>query len=65
MRSRYHVHQHDRAHFVTSTAVAWLPIFTTGTRCDLLLDSLLYCRAHKGLKIYAWMILDNHSTPSS
>ena len=60
MRSRYHVHEHDRAYFVTSTTVAWLPIFTTAARCDLIVESLAYCRIHKALKIYAWVILDNH-----
>lgn len=60
MRSRYGVHEHDRAYFVTSTIVAWLPIFTTAARCNLVVDSLAYCRANKGLRIYAWVILDNH-----
>ena len=40
--------------------MAWLPIFTTAARCDLLIESLADCRAHKGLRIYAWVILDNH-----
>ena len=60
MRSRYGVHEHDRAYFVTSTTVAWLPIFTTAARCDILVESLAYCRANKRLRIYAWVILDNH-----
>ena len=60
MRSRYRVHEQDRAHFVTSTVVAWLPIFTTAARCDVLVQSFEYCRAHKQLKIYGWVILDNH-----
>ena len=34
VRSRYHVHEHDRAYFVTSTTVAWLPIFTAAARCE-------------------------------
>ncbi len=60
MRSRYRVHNTDQAHFVTSTVVGWLPIFTTIARCDLLVESLEFCRAEKELKIYAWVILDNH-----
>jgi len=60
MRSRYQVHDAHAAYFVTSTVVAWLPVFTTAARCDLLAESLEYCREHKGLKIYAWVILDNH-----
>ena len=60
MRSRYRIHEPHAAHFVTSTIVAWLPIFTTAARCDILVQSWLYCRQHKGLRIHAWVILDNH-----
>ncbi len=60
MRSRYRVHEREQAHFITSTVVGWLPVFTTSTGCDILVDSLLYCRIHKQLRIYAWVILDNH-----
>jgi REP element-mobilizing transposase RayT len=60
MRSRYRVHERDQAHFITSTIVGWLPVFTTAARCDILVNSLEYCRAHKALNIYAWVILDSH-----
>ena len=29
-------------------------------RCDILVESLEYCRKHKTLRISAWVILDNH-----
>jgi putative transposase len=60
MRTSYRVHEDHLAHFVTATIVAWLPVFTTAARCDILVESLKYCRAHKGLRIHAWVILDNH-----
>ena len=60
MRSRYRVHDSNYAYFVTFTVVEWLPIFTTSSCCEILVKSLLYCREHKGLEIYAWVILDNH-----
>jgi REP-associated tyrosine transposase len=60
MRSRYRVHHPDRAHFVTCTIVEWLPVFTSSACCDIVLKSLRHCRHHKSLKIYAWVILDNH-----
>jgi REP element-mobilizing transposase RayT len=28
--------------------------------CDIVVKSLLHCRLRKGLRIYAWVILDNH-----
>ncbi len=60
MRSRYRVNDSRLSHFVTGTIVSWLPVFTTAARCDILLHSFEYCRTHKGLKIHAWVILDNH-----
>jgi REP element-mobilizing transposase RayT len=60
MRSRYRVNETDKAHFVTATVVEWLPVFTTSALCDIIVRSLEHCRQHKDLKIYAWVILDNH-----
>lgn len=40
--------------------VAWLPIFTHQACRDILVRSFAYCRAHKGLRIDAWVLLDNH-----
>ena len=48
------------AHFITSTVVGWLPVFTTEARCQIVVDALEYCRQHKALKVYGWVILDNH-----
>ena len=60
MRSRYRIHEPHAAHFVTSTIVAWLPVFTTAARCDLPVQSWLHGREHKGLRIHGWVIPDNH-----
>ncbi|EDY21331.1 conserved hypothetical protein [Chthoniobacter flavus Ellin428] len=60
MRSRYRINEPDAAHFITATVVEWLPVFTTAACCDLLVQSLAYCRTHKQLQIHAWVILDNH-----
>jgi len=60
MRSRYRVYEPSATYFVTSTTIAWLPVFTSAIRCNILIESFEYCRAHKGLKIYGWVILDNH-----
>ena len=60
MRSRYRINEDDYPHFVTSTIVEWLPVFTTRACCDIVVRSFEYCRQHKGLRVYAWVILDNH-----
>jgi len=60
MRSRYQVKEPERAHFVTSTIVDWLPVFTTEACCDILVSSFDYCRKNKQLRLFAWVIMENH-----
>lgn len=60
MRSRYKVLEQAAPHFITSTVVEWLPVFTSSTYCDVLIESLKFCRKQKGLKLYAFVIMDTH-----
>ena len=60
MRTRYKITEENGIYFVTSTVVEWIPIFTSRAYFDILIDSLKYCKAEKGLKLYAFVILDNH-----
>lgn len=60
MRSRYRVHEPERAHFVTSTIAGWLPVFTSPACCEILAGSFAYCREHKGLRLHGWVIMENH-----
>ena len=60
MRSRYKVQEPHAAHFVTSTILEWLPVFTTAASCDILVESLEFCRREKGLRLYGWVIMEHH-----
>ena len=60
MRSRYTIREPGVPYFITCTVVQWIPLFTRKAYFDILIDSLQFCRQHKGLKIYAYVILDNH-----
>ncbi|NUO10371.1 MAG: transposase [Candidatus Brocadia sp.] len=60
MRSRYKIIQKEGIYFVTSTVVEWIPIFTTQKYFDIIIQSLKFCKDYKGLKLYAFVILDNH-----
>jgi putative transposase len=60
MRSRYRINEPERPHFVTSTIVAWLPIFTSSDCCQILIDAFAYAQRHKGLLLHGWVIMDNH-----
>ncbi len=60
MRSRYTIKEPGGPYFITCTIVNWIPIFTRKAYFDNLLDSLQFCRQHKGLKVYACVIMDTH-----
>ena len=60
MRTRYKIIDAGQIYFITSTIVEWIPVFTRKSYFDILINSLNYCRQHKGLKVFAYVILDNH-----
>lgn len=60
MRSRYEIYNNEGLFFITSTIVEWIPIFTSSKYFDIVIDSTKYCQDNKGLKVYAYVILDNH-----
>jgi putative transposase len=60
MRSRYKIAELESLHFITCTIVGWLPVFTRTRYLDITTASLSFCRQQKGLRLYAYVILDNH-----
>jgi REP-associated tyrosine transposase len=60
MRSRYKIAELASPHFITCTTVAWLPVFTRPRYLEIITVSLTFCRQHKGLRLHAYVILDNH-----
>jgi REP element-mobilizing transposase RayT len=60
MRTRYRITDGNYPFFVTTTTVAWIPVFTRKPYLEVLINSLNFCRQHKGLKIFAYVIMDNH-----
>ena len=59
-RTRYRFSEPDRPYFLTCTVVEWLPVFTRRETVDILLDSWQYLRHHDSLKIYGYVVLENH-----
>ena len=47
-------------YFVTDTVVDWVDIFTRPIYKHIVIESLQYCQEHKGLIIYAWVLMSNH-----
>jgi len=58
-RSRYVITQADQPHFITITVLNWLPVFTRIDTVNILIDSMKFLSL-EGLKIYAYVILENH-----
>jgi putative transposase len=59
-RSRYVITEPDKPHFLTCTVLEWLPVFTRPEAVDILLTSWSYQRQHQGLKLYGYVVLENH-----
>ncbi len=47
-------------YFITSTVVDWMDVFTRPIYKQIVVNSLKYCQADKGLDIYAWVLMTNH-----
>jgi REP element-mobilizing transposase RayT len=58
-RSRYRFVDVTQPHFMTCTVLHWIPVFTRPETVEILLDSLRFLSA-EGLKVYAYVILENH-----
>lgn len=47
-------------HFLTITVIEWIDIFTKPEYFKVIIDSLNFCQANKGLKIFEFVIMSNH-----
>ncbi len=56
----YKIRDQYAVHFITFAVVEWIDVFTRRSYADIVLDSLRYCIANKGLKVHAWCIMSNH-----
>jgi REP element-mobilizing transposase RayT len=59
-RSRYRIFETGEAYFLTCTIVAWLPVFTRPESAKVVFDSWRYLSDNRELKIYGYVILENH-----
>jgi putative transposase len=60
MRDRYKFVEKEGLYFITSTIVEWIPVFTSRTYFEIVINALQYCMANMDLNLYAYVILDNH-----
>ncbi len=57
---RYKILDQKGLNFITITVVDWVDLFTRKAICEIVLDSLTYCRNEKGLKIFGYVVMSNH-----
>lgn len=60
MSTGYQIQDQSALHFLTFQVVQWADIFTRRKYRDIIIESFKYCRDHKGLEIYAYVIMSNH-----
>ncbi|REH44482.1 REP element-mobilizing transposase RayT [Tenacibaculum gallaicum] len=60
MSRNYKFHNPEGLYFVSFAVVNWLDVFTRNEYKDILLESLSFCQANKGMEIISWCIMTNH-----
>ena len=58
--SEYLKIEENKVYFLTLTIVDWVDIFTRDCYVNILVDSIKYCQANKGLEIYTYVIMPSH-----
>ena len=60
MPTGYQIAEQSKIHYLTFQVVYWIDVFSRKEYRDLFLESLAYCRQHKGLEVYGYVIMSNH-----
>jgi REP element-mobilizing transposase RayT len=59
-RSRYKIFETAYPYFMTCTINGWLPIFTRPEAAQIIFDSWRYLQQERELRLFAYVILENH-----
>lgn len=60
MSEKYKFRDPHGIYFVTCTVVHWIDLFTRKEMKQIILESLKYCQAEKGLIIHSWCLIHNN-----
>jgi putative transposase len=60
MSRKYKIRDQNKPHFISFATVNWIDVFTRRVYKDVIIESLKYCIAHKGLEVYGYCIMTNH-----
>lgn len=56
----YRIEDQHAVYSLTFTITDWVDVYTRPEYKTIILEGLTYCRANKGLKLYAWCLMSNH-----
>jgi REP element-mobilizing transposase RayT len=56
----YVIRDQTLPHFITTTVVDWIDVFTRKTYRDTVIECLDYCIEHKRMVLYGYVIMSNH-----
>ena len=60
MADSYQIKDQEGLYFITCQVVGWVDVFSRKRYREMILESLKYCTNHKGLIVYAYVIMTNH-----
>jgi REP element-mobilizing transposase RayT len=60
MSESYQIYDQNKLHYLTFQIVQWVDVFTRNEYKQIVTNSFDYCRKHKGLELYAYVIMTNH-----
>ncbi len=60
MSRNYKFHNPSGLYFVSFATVNWIDLFTRQVYFDVLEESITYCRAKKGMELYAYCFMPSH-----
>ena len=60
MGDSYRIQDQFGQYYITCTVHQWVDVFTRNDYVEILIESIIHCQKHKGLQVYAWVIMSNH-----
>ncbi|MFN8298922.1 MAG: transposase [Chitinophagales bacterium] len=60
MSKVYTFRNKEAVYFTTDTVVGWIDLFTRKELRQIVVESLRYCQANKGLQIHGWCLMSSH-----
>ncbi len=60
MSEKYKIGESERPHFITTTVIDWVDLFTRPVYKEIIIDSLNFCIENKSLVVYAYCVMPSH-----